>query len=108
MNIGAHGLLLEFRYLDPTFFRVSLTDGDLQPEKLMMNAERIEAILDRIRPFLRADGGDVELVDVGDSIVKVRFTGLCTQCGSAPLSMHMGLSEVLREEIPGFCELILL
>ena len=69
-----------------------------------MTVERvlIEAVLDRIRPVLRADGADVELVDVLSSGASVRFTGLCGQCVSAPLTMHTGLTEILREEVPGF------
>lgn len=71
----------------------------------MIARERIEVVLNRIRPFLQADGADVELVDVREGCVSVRFTGLCLQCAAAPLTMHEGLSEVLREEIPEFGEL---
>jgi Fe-S cluster biogenesis protein NfuA len=66
---------------------------------------RIEAVLNRIRPLLQADGADVELVDVREDGASVRFTGLCGQCGAAPLTMHTGLSDLLREEIPEFGEL---
>jgi len=69
-----------------------------------MSAERarIEAVLNRIRPFLRADGADVELIDVQKNGASVRFTGFCGQCVSAPLTMHTGLTDLLRGEIPGF------
>lgn len=71
----------------------------------MIERARIEAVLNRIRPLLQADGADVELVDVQDEGAGVRFTGLCSQCGAAPLMLHTGLSELLREEIPEFDEL---
>jgi Fe-S cluster biogenesis protein NfuA len=66
---------------------------------------RIEAVLARIRPLLRADGADVELIDVHGNGASVRFTGLCGVCASAPLSLHTDLNELLREEIAGFDEL---
>jgi Fe-S cluster biogenesis protein NfuA len=70
----------------------------------MIERSHVEAVLSRIRPFLQADGADIELVDVGTDCVSVRLIGL-GQCEIAPLSMHMGLSEVLREQIPDFAEL---
>jgi len=70
----------------------------------MIERTRIEAVLNRIRPFLQADGADIELVEVRTDYVSVRLSGL-GQCKTAPLSMHMGLSDVLREEIPDFDEL---
>ena len=72
----------------------------------MIERARIEAILNRIRPLLQSDGSDVELVDVQEGcVVSLRFTGLCRQCAAAPLTMHEGLTEILREEIPEFREL---
>ena len=70
----------------------------------MIERTRIEAVLDRIRPFLQADGADIQLVDVWTNCISVRLIGL-GQCKTAPLSIHMGLSDVLREEIPDFGEL---
>ena len=66
---------------------------------------QIEAVLSRVRPFLQADGVDVELIDVRDNGASVRLTGLCPECASAPLSMHTGLVELLRDEIPTFGDL---
>jgi Fe-S cluster biogenesis protein NfuA len=71
----------------------------------MIERARIETVLNRIRPLLQADGADVQLVDVRENNVRVRFTGLCRECAAAPLTMHAGLSEILREEIPEFGEL---
>ena len=74
----------------------------------MMEWARIEAILnvlDRIRPILEADGLNVELMDVQDKNARVRLTGLCARCASAPLTLQAGLEEVLRQEIHDFGEL---
>jgi Fe-S cluster biogenesis protein NfuA len=61
--------------------------------------ERIETVLNRIRPLLQADGVEVELVEIRDNDASVRLTGLCVQCGTAPLNFHTGLEAMLREEI---------
>jgi len=81
----------------------SATDGP-RHRLCAMSAERarIETVLNRIRPLLRADGADVELIDVQKNGASVRFTGFCGQCVSAPLTMHTGLTDVLRAEIPDF------
>jgi Fe-S cluster biogenesis protein NfuA len=70
----------------------------------MIERTRVEAVLNRIRPLLQADGVDVELVELQADSVSVRFSGLCDRCGSG-LTMHTGLSDILREEIPEIGEL---
>jgi Fe-S cluster biogenesis protein NfuA len=68
----------------------------------MVTRERIESILARVRPSLVADGGDIELVDViGDSAV-VRLSGVCAQCPSAHMTLHLGIETALREAMPDF------
>jgi Fe-S cluster biogenesis protein NfuA len=70
--------------------------------------ERVQAILgvlDRIRPTLRADGVDVELLDVQHNNARVRLTGLCSTCVSGRVTMQAGLEEALRAEIRDFGEL---
>ena len=74
----------------------------------MMEWARVQAILvvlDRIRPVLQADGMDVELLDVQDKNARIRLTGLCATCGSAPLMLQSGLEEALRQDILDFGEL---
>src|SRR5688500_15277101 len=66
---------------------------------------RIESVLSRIRPVLQTEGVRVEILDVGDSGASVAVTGLRPTCASGPLTMHTGLVELLREEIPDFGEL---
>ena len=68
--------------------------------------ERIEAALDKIRPALRADGGDVELVDVEDGVVKVKLTGACGGCPMATMTLKMGVEKVVKEEVPEVKELV--
>jgi Fe-S cluster biogenesis protein NfuA len=63
--------------------------------------EKVEKVLEAVRPFLQADGGDVELVDVSDDgIVKVRLTGACGSCPMSTMTLKMGVERKLKEEIP--------
>ncbi|UCF05892.1 MAG: NifU family protein [bacterium] len=61
--------------------------------------EKIEAVLDEIRPSLQADGGDVEFVDFEDGIVKVRLKGACAGCPMSQMTLAMGIERVLKERI---------
>ena len=62
--------------------------------------ERVQKVIDKIRPTLQADGGDVELIDVVDGIVTVKLQGACAGCPGAQMTMSMGVEAVLKEEIP--------
>ena len=68
---------------------------------------RIETVLSRLRPFLLADGGDVQLLEVIGNKARVRLTGKCAGCPSAHLTLHVGLEMAIKEEIPEIDELIL-
>jgi len=74
----------------------------------MVSRERVEAILDRVRPFMQADGGDIELVDVSGNSADVRLTGMCAGCPSAHMTLYLGIECAIREEIPEFDALRLL
>lgn len=74
-------------------------------ERAMVTRERVEAVLERIRPFLQADGGDIELIEVQGNSAKVRLTGMCAGCPSAHMTLYMGVEMALREEIREFEEL---
>jgi Fe-S cluster biogenesis protein NfuA len=66
-----------------------------------MLKEKIEKVLDEIRPALQADGGNVELVEVTDKgVVKVRLTGTCGGCPMSTYTLKMGIEQKLKEEIP--------
>ena len=63
--------------------------------------ERVEQALDKARTFLRADGGDVELVEVTDeNIVRVRLTGACGGCPMATMTLKNGIERIVRQDIP--------
>jgi Fe-S cluster biogenesis protein NfuA len=63
--------------------------------------ERVEQALAKVRPALQADGGDVELVDVGeDGTVKVRLKGACGGCPMSQLTLKMGIERILKKEVP--------
>jgi Fe-S cluster biogenesis protein NfuA len=68
----------------------------------MIPRERIESVLDRVRPFLQADGGDIELLSVSGNSADVRLTGMCAGCPSAHMTLHVGVEMALREDIPEF------
>ncbi|MDR0486082.1 MAG: NifU family protein [Elusimicrobiota bacterium] len=63
--------------------------------------EKVEKVLDGVRPGLQADGGDVELVNVdGDGIVQVRLTGACGSCPMAAMTLQYSVTNALKEAIP--------
>jgi len=63
--------------------------------------EKVQAVLDKIRPSLQADGGDVELVEVtDDGIVKVRLTGACKGCPMSQMTLKNGIERLVLKEIP--------
>ena len=67
--------------------------------------EQVERVLNDIRPSLKADGGDVELLEVtDDGIVKVKLTGACGTCPFAQMTLKPGIERLLRKEIPGVKE----
>ena len=68
----------------------------------MIAKERVQTVLDRVRPYLNADGGDIELVAVEGNSAAVRLTGVCAGCPSAHMTLHVGIETALRREIPDF------
>ncbi|MCU0591177.1 MAG: NifU family protein [Desulfobacterales bacterium] len=62
--------------------------------------EKVQAAIDKIRPMLQRDGGDVELVDVQDGIVTVRLRGACSGCPMSQMTLKNGIEKLLKREIP--------
>lgn len=62
--------------------------------------DRVEEVLNQIRPNLARDGGNVELVDVNDGVVNVKLTGACAGCPMSTITLKMGIEKVLKKEIP--------
>lgn len=64
--------------------------------------ELVEKALEKIRPALQRDGGDIELVDIKeDGVVQVRLTGACGGCPMSQMTLKMGVEKALKEEVPG-------
>jgi Fe-S cluster biogenesis protein NfuA len=62
--------------------------------------DKVEEILDKLRPMLMADGGNIELVDVKDNEVFVHLVGACGMCPSSTMTLKMGVERAIREQIP--------
>ena len=63
--------------------------------------ERIERVLDKVRPYLQADGGDVELLEVNeDGVVKVRLIGACGGCPMSQATLKQGVERAIKKEVP--------
>ena len=68
--------------------------------------EKVEEVLNKIRPVLVRDGGDVELIEVNDGTVKVKLTGACAGCPMSTMTLKMGIEKILKQEIPEIKEVI--
>jgi len=66
--------------------------------------ELVEKALEKIRPLLQRDGGDIELVEITDGIVKVRLTGACKGCPMSQMTLKQGVERMLMKEVPGLRE----
>ncbi|MDH3256510.1 MAG: NifU family protein [Nitrospinota bacterium] len=62
--------------------------------------EEVEEVLETLRPQLMQDGGNVELVDIDDGIVKLRLVGSCSSCSSSTMTLKMGIERALKKAIP--------
>jgi Fe-S cluster biogenesis protein NfuA len=68
--------------------------------------EKVQAALEKVRPALLADGGDVELIDVKDRVVTLKLTGACNGCPMATMTLKGGIERVLKEEVPEIEEVV--
>jgi Fe-S cluster biogenesis protein NfuA len=69
--------------------------------------EKVEAALNKIRPSLQADGGNVELVEVtDDGIVKVKLIGACGGCPMSQMTLKAGIERIIKQEVPEIKEVI--
>ena len=68
--------------------------------------EKVEAALAKVRPALQADGGDVELVDVNEGVVRLKLRGACAGCPMSTLTLKMGIEQILKKEIPEVKEVV--
>ncbi|MDY0151808.1 MAG: NifU family protein [Candidatus Cloacimonas sp.] len=73
----------------------------------MIDRAKLETVLDKIRPAIQADGGDVELINIReDGVVEVRLKGACNGCPMATLTLKAGIERIVKEEIPEVVEVI--
>lgn len=71
-----------------------------------LTIDNVERVLDELRPYLMADGGNVEIVEIDGPIVKVRLQGACGSCPSSTMTLKMGIERKLREAIPEVNEVV--
>jgi Fe-S cluster biogenesis protein NfuA len=63
--------------------------------------KKVQQVIDRIRPAIQSDGGDIELVEVtGDGVARIRFHGACIGCPSSSVTLKMGIERNVREKVP--------
>ena len=62
--------------------------------------QKVEKALENVRPYLQADGGDVELVDIEDNVVKVKLKGMCFGCPMAQMTLTQGVQKAIKKEAP--------
>ncbi|HNU97928.1 MAG TPA: NifU family protein [Candidatus Cloacimonas sp.] len=73
----------------------------------MIERQKIESILDKVRPSIQADGGDVELINIrDDNVIEVRLKGTCNGCPMATLTLKAGIERIIKEEVPEVKEVI--
>ena len=73
---------------------------------MALTEDNVEKVLDELRPFLMADGGNVEVVELDGPIVKVRLQGACGSCPSSTMTLKMGIERKMRESIPEVSEVV--
>ena len=78
----------------------------MSTETMALTNENVEKVLDELRPFLMADSGNVEVVEIDGPIVKVRLQGACGSCPSSTMTLKMGIERKMRESIPEVSEVV--
>jgi Fe-S cluster biogenesis protein NfuA len=72
-----------------------------------IHVEKIEKALDTIRPFLEADGGNVELIEVSETgVVKIKFVGACSSCSMSNFTMKNGIEDAIKRAVPEITEIL--
>ncbi|EOD12108.1 hypothetical protein EMIHUDRAFT_452262 [Emiliania huxleyi CCMP1516] len=74
--------------------------GETLTGPLPLTAENVDAVLDEMRPYLMADGGNVAVAEIDGGVVRLELQGACGSCASSAMTMKMGLERGLREKIP--------
>ena len=82
------------------------TPAAAEADPRALTIENVERVLDELRPYLMADGGNVEIVEIDGPVVKVRLQGACGSCPSSTMTLKMGIERKLRESIPEVSEVV--
>ena len=78
-----------------------MKQNEKEVRRLATIKEKVEPVIEKIRPMLQADGGDIELVDVeDDGTVKVRLVGACSGCAMSQYTLKVGVERLLMKEVP--------
>ena len=85
---------------------VAAADAEAELDPRALTLANVERALDELRPYLMADGGNVEVVEIDGPIVKVRLQGACGSCPSSTMTLKMGIERKLREAIPEVDEVV--
>lgn len=84
------------------------SDNFIYHQGLLTMEKEVIAVIDKIRPYIQRDGGDIEFVSVDDQgVVKVRMLGACVGCGLIDITLKDGLEALLLDEVPGVTEVVL-
>jgi len=81
-------------------YHLATLNGALIKVVEKMDKEKIEQALNKIRPMLQAEGGNVELVSIEDNTVKVRLSGACAGCPMSQMTLTQGVERIVKEEVP--------
>lgn len=68
--------------------------------------DKVKEVLDKVRPYLEKDGGNVEFVGIEDGTVKVKLTGHCAGCAYSQMTLKNGIERILKEEVPEVKEVV--
>ncbi len=71
-----------------------------------LTREQVDGVLNKIRPSLIADGGNVELLDVKDGVVKLKLVGHCAGCPMSTMTLRNGIERILKQELPGVKQVV--
>ncbi len=74
--------------------------------ELALTPENVDKVLDELRPYLMADGGNVEIVELDGPVVKLRLQGACGSCPSSTMTLKMGIERRLKEKISDIAEVV--
>ena len=76
------------------------------PVENEVTREKVTSALNEVKPALQADGGDVELVDVQEGVVKVRLNGACAGCPMSTMTVKNGIERILKDKVPGVKQVV--